>query len=226
MTSLDNPIWHSLMTRHAHLAIGDGLALRYPPDVTPFIAVEEKSGRAASQMLEIVQPGDRVGILAVIPERTADWDLVHGIEVHQYVWDLPAADAWPEPEAIVMGEAHIEAMLELTAQVYPAYFRPGTARLGHYVGILEDGVLCAMAGVRMAMDGYQELSAICTHPDHRGKGYATRLTRHLVHYVMSKGDVAFLHTESDNVAAQRVYERLGFTLRRVLPFDMLERKGA
>lgn len=225
LTPLDNPVWHSLTSSHANLAIGKGLARRYPAEVAPFVGVESASAQAADEMLKLVEPGERVGLVGLIPKLGEDWRLDHAFEVRQYVWDHPTEEAWPEPEAAVLGEEHLKAMLELTAMVYPAYFRPGTARLGHYVGIIQDGVLCAMAGIRMAMGGYQELSAICTHPDHRAQGYATRLTRHLVHHVMSQGDVAFLHTESDNLAAQRVYERLGFSLRRVLPFDVVERRA-
>lgn len=114
-------------------------------------------------------------------------------------------------------------MLELTALVYPAYFRKGTAELGDYFGIIQEGQLCAMAGIRMAFDGHQEISAVCTHPDHRGKGYASRLTKHLVHHIQRKGDIAFLHTESDNLQARRVYESIGFRLRAMLPFYIVVR---
>ncbi len=114
-------------------------------------------------------------------------------------------------------------MLELTALVYPAYFRQGTAELGDYFGILEDGELCAMAGIRMAFDGHQEISAVCTHPNHRGQGYASRLTSHVVRHIESQGDVAFLHTELDNAAARRIYDRLGFSVRATLPFIILQR---
>lgn len=114
-------------------------------------------------------------------------------------------------------------MLELTALVYPSYFRAGTARLGDYFGVIKNGQLCAMAGIRMNFDGHQEISAVCTHPDSRGKGLASLLSLHLVHRITKSGDVAFLHTESDNSAAQSVYERLGFTLRKKLPFMVVDR---
>lgn len=218
---LDNPIWHSLNTRHAHLAIENSMARRYPPQVTPFIAVREASKRAAADLNAIVEDGERVGILGVIPP--LGWSIVREIEIHQYVRpeSLPAE---PDPEAILLTEEHIPAMLELTALVYPAYFRPETARLGDYFGFLEGGRLYAMAGIRMAMDGHQELSAICTHPQFRGQGLAGRLTRHLVHQVQNQGDVAFLHTESDN-PAKGMYEKLGFALHQALPFLVLERQA-
>src|SRR5688572_4386774 len=85
VSMLDNPIWHSLDTRHAHLAIGRGLARRNPPQVTPFVAASEASEAAAADLKAIVEPGERVGILGVIPP--LDWTLVGRMEALQYVWD-------------------------------------------------------------------------------------------------------------------------------------------
>lgn len=218
---LDNPMWHSLNTRHAHLAIVNGLARRYPPDVTPFVGVSEASEQAAVDLETIVGPGERAGILSVIPP--LNWTTIREIEIHQYVRYAHARSIpQPDPDAIRLTDEHVPAMLELTALVYPAYFRPGTAKLGDYYGFIEDGRLCAMAGIRMAMDGYQEISAICTHPEFRGRGLAGRLTRHLVNQVHDQGDIAFLHTESDN-PAKGMYEKLGFKLHQVLPFRILEK---
>jgi ribosomal protein S18 acetylase RimI-like enzyme len=216
---LANPIWHSLNTRHAPLALSAGLAKRYPPEVAPFVAVPEASREAAEGLERLVEPGDRVGILGVIPN--LPWTVAKRIEIHQYVWsrDEPSES---DPEAIRLGDEHIPAMLELAALVYPAYFREQTAKLGDYVGFFDGDRLSSMAGIRMAMDGYQEISAICTHPDYRGRGLAGRLTRHLVHQVQGQGDVAFLHTESDN-PAKALYEKVGFSLHQKLPFLVLEK---
>jgi ribosomal protein S18 acetylase RimI-like enzyme len=216
---LDNPIWHSLRTRHAGLAISHGAAARYPAEVAPFAGLESEG--AGADLLELVSPGERVGILSVIPALAHHWQLVKEIEIHQYVWQSDA-QAELARDAVKLTEAHLPAMLELTALVYPAYFRPGTARLGDYFGIFERSRLAAMAGIRMAMDGYQELSAICTHPDFRGRGYATRLTHHLVRHILNEGETPFLHTESDN-PAKGMYEKAGFTLRTILPFRIAER---
>jgi predicted GNAT family acetyltransferase len=110
--------------------------------------------------------------------------------------------------------------LELTSIAYPHYFRPGTARLGPYFGVWEGERLVAMAGVRMAMPGWQELSAVCTHPEHRGRGLATTLSLRVVHEVLSAGDTPFLHTESDN-PAREMYRKLGFRERALLPIRVL-----
>lgn len=223
LQALENPIWHSLATRHAHLARSHGVARRYPAEVAPFVGVPDASEKSAQDIGALVQPGDRIGILGVIPALQEGWSLVYEIELRQYIWGKSKGQARTDPKAIALGEEHLDRMLELTALVYPAYFRPGTARLGHYVGLFEGDRLAAMAGIRMAMEGFQELSAICTHPDFRGRGFASRLTEHLVAHVEAQGEVAFLHTESDNEAAQRVYEKLGFALRAKPRFQVLDR---
>lgn len=221
VTQLDNPIWHSLTSRHARLAIGSGSVRRYPADVAPFVAVE--SAADGNSLDSLVEPGERVGIIGAIPQFRHGWQIFKEIDIYQYLWDQPIPEFEPEPEIIPLTSPHLPAMLELTALVYPAYFREGTARLGDYFGVVEQGHLCAMAGIRMAMNGFQELSAVCTHPDHRGKGLASRLSRHLISYIGRQGDVPFLHTESDNSTAQSVYERLGFELRAKMPFFVMDR---
>jgi ribosomal protein S18 acetylase RimI-like enzyme len=215
---LSNPIWHALVSRHANLAIGNGPARRYPPSVTPFMGAIATSPEAAAALADLAEPGERVGILGVLPP--VPWPIAKEIEILQYAWG-GQAQADRDPNAVVLGEEHIPAMLELTALVYPAYFRPGTARLGTYLGFFEGGQLIAMAGTRMALLGFQELSAICTHPDFRGQGLAARLTRHLVREILDQGEVPFLHTESDN-PAQGMYEKLGFRLHQRLPFHVYE----
>lgn len=219
---LDNPIWNSLRVRHAALALSKGVALRYPPEVAPFVGVPDEGEQSRCDLMKLVKSGETVGILNIIPALTDGWDLLKEIEIYQYAWPRGReAESWDG--ATKLGEEHIPAMLELTALVYPAYFRAETARLGDYYGVLDRGKLCAMAGIRMAMDGYQEISAICTHPDHRGKGFASQLTKHLIHQIGRDGDIAFLHTESDNTAARSIYEREGFDLRAKLPFKIYTR---
>jgi predicted GNAT family acetyltransferase len=101
----------------------------------------------------------------------------------------------------------------LTALVYPEFFRPRTVTLGTYLGIYVDGRLASMVGERMRIDGYQELSAVCTHPDYTGRGYAARLLAELVNASFDRGAIPFLHVGRGNDRARALYERLGFRER-------------
>jgi ribosomal protein S18 acetylase RimI-like enzyme len=214
---LDNPMWRSLTTRHAHVALAEGVARRYPAEIAPFAGIPEN-------LRNLTREGERVGLLNVVPSDWCGWQIAKNFDLYQYVWEKPYTIE-PDAEAIKLTNEHIADMLELTALVYPAYFRRGTAELGDYFGIYRDGRLAAMGGVRMSFDGFQEISAICTHPDHRGQGLAGRVSRSVIHHIENQGDVPFLHTEVDNSVAQKIYEGLGLTRRATLPFFVVDRTG-
>ncbi|MBX7131917.1 MAG: GNAT family N-acetyltransferase [Fimbriimonadaceae bacterium] len=218
---LDNPIWSSLTSRHADLAIGGSLVRRYPPEVAPFVALVEPSDDAEQALLDITTPGETVCFLQFRPQAEC-WTIKNHISIVQFVWagGRPAE----EPGTELLSDDDLPAMLDLTALVYPAYFREGTARLGAYYGIKEGDRLCSMAGIRMAMDGYQEISAVCTHSEFRQRGYAARLIRRLVQHIQDAGDTPFLHTEAENLAARAMYAKLGFQVRTEIPFWVMERR--
>src|SRR5262249_17048806 len=129
-----------------------------------------------------------------------------------------------EVEIVRLSDADTPAMLALTALVYPAFFRARTAELGAYFGIYQDGKLAAMAGERMHLTGYEEISAVCTHPDFLGRGYARRLVGSLVNGILERGDTPFLHVEGDNERAKSLYERLGFSVRCSIPLWFIRRQ--
>jgi len=117
-------------------------------------------------------------------------------------------------------------VLALTALVYPHYFRRRTMELGRYFGIYQDGRLAAMIGERLGTDDTQEMSAICTHPDFNGRGYARRLTAFLTNDNLARGRLPFLHVSHENPRALRLYEQLGYRLRRDIGFFSLRREPA
>jgi len=107
-------------------------------------------------------------------------------------------------------------MLELTALTEPGPFRQRTSELGGFLGIRESGRLAAMAGERLALPGFREVSAVCTHPNFRGRGYAKALVAAMVRAIVDRGETPFLTSFAANTNAIRVYESVGFTLRRKL----------
>jgi predicted GNAT family acetyltransferase len=122
------------------------------------------------------------------------------------------------PQVIELGEAHHADVLALTGLVYPHYFRPRTMELGRYFGIYQDGRLAAMIGERLGMAAYQEISAVCTHPDFHGRGYAQRLLALLSNDNLERGRTPFLHVSHRNLRAKRLYERIGYRHRRDIDF--------
>ena len=118
------------------------------------------------------------------------------------------------PEAIPLGAADVPEMLELVAQTEPGPFFTRTVELGDYLGIRRDGSLVAMAGERFQLDGWTEISAVCTRPDHRGHGFASLLVGALTASIQRRSQRVFLHVLSTNTGAIRLYEALGFRVRQ------------
>jgi predicted GNAT family acetyltransferase len=121
--------------------------------------------------------------------------------------------------------ADAAAMNALKAIAFPGLFGMRTAEMGRYRGICVDGDLVAMAGERLAVPGHREVSAICTHPAHLGRGYAQQLTREATAAILDDGDIAFLHVADGNGAAIHIYEQLGFRRSADALFVQLERLG-
>ncbi|GCB01182.1 GNAT family N-acetyltransferase [Mycolicibacterium sp. NCC-Tsukiji] len=112
-------------------------------------------------------------------------------------------------------------MTALVERTKPGPFLPRTIELGTYLGIRDaDGSLIAMAGERMRPTGYTEISAVCTAPEARGQGLASRLIRAIAHGIRGRGETPFLHTSSDN-PAQNLYTAMGFKLTRSVPLEIV-----
>ena len=222
---LDNPVWQSLTTQHANLALTAGPAARYPAAIAPFAAVDAGAERAANQLTSLVDDGEAVYLVGVAPPAPAGWQLEPKKPIVQMICDIPPPEV-PGPDTVPMTEAQSDDMLALTALVFPGFFRPRTLEMGEYLGLYDGGRLAAMAGERMRLDGYQEMSAVCTHPDYTGRGYAQHLLSLLCRRAFERGFTPFLHVYPDNARAIGVYRRLGFTDRALLPLWLLHKGGA
>lgn len=214
---LDNPSWSSLTGPHAHFAERRGRILRYPPDVTPWLALpDETDAQDWADVAALAGPGASVAITAFHEPPPADWEIVFHAEGVQMVDD--SVDAAPDPEALLLGPADVPEMLELVERTRPGPFLPRTVELGTYLGIRRSGVLVAMAGERLHPTGWTEISGVCTDDSVRGQGLATRLIRAVAHGIKERGETPFLHAAASNTGAVRLYESLGFVLRRRTAF--------
>ncbi|MGH3416082.1 MAG: GNAT family N-acetyltransferase [Actinocrinis sp.] len=210
---LDNAVWASLTGHHARFAERHGRALRYQQDVAPFHALEDPADeRSWADAAELVGPGGRLVALPGPAQAPDGWerDFV-GMGVQMVGAGL---EARPEPEAVVLGADDVPEILDLIARTEPGPFLPRTIELGTYLGVRREGALVAMAGERQHPPGYTEISAVCTDPAFRGQGLAGRLVRAVAVGIRERGEVPVLHALASNVTAIRLYESLGFTLRR------------
>lgn len=219
---LDNPIWESLASRHRMLAQRHGGVARYPRALAPFLGVAMPGMDAGVALESLVEADDSVFLLGPTPRVPNGWRLDKVAMLAQMVCParLPEVDG---PEIIELTEANRADVLALTALVYPHYFRPRTMDLGRYFGIYREDRLAAIIGERMGTDSWQEISAVCTHPDFNGRGYARHLLAWLSNDTIARGRTPFLHVSQENVRAKRLYDQNGYRDRAEIPFWSLRR---
>ncbi len=220
--ALDTPILTALRTSHAPLALNGRFVSRYPAEIAPFAAFHDETPQAHDELRGFARLGP-VALLfpdAGVPQPVAGLDIKIDAKVVQMIATTPAA-APPDFGPETLGVADVPAMLELTALTKPGPFASRTHELGRYIGIRIDGRLAAMAGERMRPQGFTEISAVCVHPDFRGRGYAQALIKALMGSIAARGERPFLHLYADNPGARALYERLGFAPRQTFVFRVM-----
>jgi ribosomal protein S18 acetylase RimI-like enzyme len=211
---LDNPIYNALNTGNKHLSLGTDTAKFFIPEVAPFAGLKENSPAYFNE-LRAISPADASFILFTpahldIPE---SWTINGQMDLLQMVYEQETPPSLADQDFVVLRRAHVSQMLALTAQTKPGPFFSRTIEFGNYKGIFEGQELVAMAGQRFQPLPYVEISAVCTHPDHLRKRYATALLTEQILMIQAVGHIPFLHVRADNDSAIAAYERLGFTKR-------------
>ena len=214
---LDNPVRSSLTGPHARFAERCGNVLRYPVDVSPFLALPDQPDAADwADAAALAGPGALVALAGVRAPAPDGWQVTligEGVQMVEV-----EAEAAADGEAVRLGPGDVPEMLELAERTKPGPFLPRTVELGSYLGIRRGGALVAMAGERLHPPGWTEISAVCTDDAWRGLGFASVLVRALVAGIRARGETAFLHAVADNPAIG-LYEALGFRLRRGTVFS-------
>ena len=226
MHPLDNVIWQALTTRQAHFAEAFDGARRFFREVTLLSAFEDPTDNGYGALASLVDAGGTTAMFLDEPyQARPEWDFVTGAPLLQMVCES-GTGARPSKtvEIVELGLPDSSEMLELTALTKPGPFGPRTHELGDYVGIRDERKLVAMAGERLNVPGYTEVSAVCTHPEHTGKGYAAVLMGEIMRRIGERGETPFLHVRQDNARAVALYERLGFKIRKLTHFAVLRRQ--
>lgn len=214
--ALDNPIWHALSGPHQRFAIGDGLARQYPRDMAPFAGIENTTAAAYADLAASLPSNTEARLFRPADEPLpAGWTKVDAFPMLQMIAKSAPAEAADSARFSTLSSTDVGAMLELVNVAKPGPFDRRTPELGCYVGVWTDGRLMAMAGERIRVPGYVELSGIATHPDARGQGLASHLTVELMRIAFARDEIPFLHVRAGNPAIP-LYQRLGFETRRAI----------
>jgi ribosomal protein S18 acetylase RimI-like enzyme len=204
---LDRPIWSALATLQVGFARGDELARRFPADVSPFVAGRDASDTARDAIVALMPEGDDISFAEVDPPAPPVGIVETRALCLQMVWERFAAEE-SAFDIRPLGESDAAEMLALATLTRPGPFRARTHTMGRFVGRL-----IAMAGERLHVPGFHEISAVCTHPDFRGRGLGAALMRLIGARMMQEGDQPFLHTYAHNDVAVALYRKLGFAVR-------------
>ena len=211
---LDRPVWAALTTRQSGLAIGNSRAVRIDPDYGVFIAAADTSPPSLAALAALVVAEGEAAMV-----EAHDWPAIHGVIAQPpvAVCQMVAGELKPAPaagfEIIDLTGQDAAEMFDLARLTQPGPFFGRTHRLGDFVGVRHRDHLVAMAGERMKLPGFTEVSAVCTHPEHRGRGYAAALMAVVAGRIEARGETPFLHVYPHNVGAIRLYEQLGYAIR-------------
>lgn len=224
---LDNPAWNALCSGNANLSEGSRFAKYYSPDVSPFIGMPVATPENFKELYDIVPVDGPFGYITPMKiSFPRPWEMVREMDILQMVCENPIERAMFERAEIVpLTEQNVSEMLALTKLTNPGPFLQHTIDMGHYRGIFQGGRLVAMAGQRLNPVPYAEISAVCTHPEHLGKGYAAQLLLDQVFRIKAAGQIPFLHVLTTNARAIKVYESLGFTVRKEILIYIFRKSG-
>jgi len=224
---LDHVIWASLTTQHRSFAQGNDLALRYPAAAAPFAAVADNSAASFEALAQLLAPDEQV-ILFTVDEvtPTGNLEVVQTMDIDQMIGPATGDTEFrtdTSAQLVQLGTNDVADMTALIRLTNPGPFGTRTIELGKFFGVRADGRLAAVTGERMHLDGFTEITAVCAHPDYRGRGYPRDLIRAVSRDIVNRGETPFLHVYRGNAPAVGLYTKLGFRLRRTLRLTMLRR---
>lgn len=213
--ALDRPIWSALTSRHAAFALGGALARRYQSGIVPFIDVKDAAPDSLAAAASLIRPDEQVTFFGLDPiDPPASLDVVERRIAHQMVF---AGGRPPEGPTVIrpLDRRDVPAMLELVELAKPGAFGPRSIELGDFFGIHDDGRLVAMAGERMKVVGATEITAVCTHPAYRRRGYSLGLLDNLTRRILDRNEIPFLHVSATKADAITLHAGRGFVARKI-----------
>jgi len=218
MHALDNPVWTALTTHQAGLALVDGMARRFPPEMAVFGALALPLPPAWESLARLAKAP--VGLYSTAPLLLPPgWTVTRHVELLQMVLEDSNNETGTNatsaaPEIVELKETDLPEMSTLYSATRPGRtICPRIQKLGTFLGIRSEGRLVAMGGLRLHVPGYREITTVATLPEHEGRGYGTAVVVALVQAIREHKEMPFLTVRTDNARAIAIYRRLGFRER-------------
>ncbi len=224
MNVLDNPVWNALISGNSHLAHGSERVRYFDPEVSPFAGLLESTSQHLLELNEAAAPGRRFFLWAdaLLPMPKV-WEVIDCIKGHQMVYNNRKVEGYDHSAITKLADKNVPEMVALAKLTKPGPFGTRTLAFGNYEGIFADDKLVAMTGQRFHCFDYIEISAVCTHPAHTGKGYARKLLLSQLTQIMQSSCTPYLHVREDNERAVRIYQDLGFDIRKTVYFYIIKK---
>jgi ribosomal protein S18 acetylase RimI-like enzyme len=221
---LDNPVYHALISRDAPFGSGNENVRFFDEEVSPFAGIRNGYEKGFEDLYQLLPPARKILYATTQSvKEPAGWQFLAEIKGLQFVFDGKEIAGYNSLSLVPLTKEYAEEMVQLAALTRPGPFNMRTIEFGYYHGIFDSGKLVAMTGQRLHVENYSEVSAVCTHPEHLGKGYAAALLQHQVNFICSQGEIPFLHVRADNDRAIALYDRLGFKLRGPMNFYFMKK---
>ena len=214
MHPLDNPVWNALISADKHLNQGNELLAYFADNIAPFVGIQYWEPVHQSSLLQFLPPHRSWSVMIANPVIFEPFCTVRfTTNLFQMVCTKPSKSISNSKKLRLLTTKDVNEMLALTALTKPGPFLTETISMGNYYGVFENNQLVSMAGERLHLTNYSEISAVCTHPAYTGKRLGTELVAHMMEEIIEQGKTPFLHVRVDNLAAIQLYEKLGFQVR-------------
>ena len=224
---LDKMIWNAINTGNNDIAIINEDVGCYLPDIAPFAGMKVFNDANLKKLYEFIPANRSVAISSLykMDHEESKWKLLQPMDITQMVYEhsVNTFTTKNSLSIVPLSEEYVPQMMELTALTRPGPFLKQTIRFKNYFGIFIEGRLAAMTGQRMHPRPYMEVSAVCTHPDFRGRGYAKALMLHVMKIILDNSFTPFLHVLSNNTNAIELYQTIGFRTRKQIFVDVIQR---
>jgi predicted GNAT family acetyltransferase len=222
---LDNPAWNALISGNKNFSKGNEQIKYFDSEVAPFVGFAHYSTDKSDILYDMTS--DQRTLAIISPKEiiiSNQWNIIEHMKVLQMVYKHSASPITASKNLIQLQEEHVPEMIALTGMTHPGPFLKKTIEFGNYYGIFNDDKLVAMAGQRLNVNAYMEISAVCTHPDYLGKGYASELITDQIYRIKAEANIPFLHVKDDNTTAITLYKKLGFEQRKQLDIYIIEKR--